>query len=372
MLQAVSVKVSVECPHCGNQMKASKENVGKRARCKQCDTMLTVVEDSLRMVSAVPCRTSSSASKPATSKKSRKIWGLIGLIAIIGILTPIFLNGDFSTFDLQDATPDKIKVRVAAKNLKPQKPAIFDNKLEDGAIDTSIDTLKQEYRNVLAGDKKYGGKRVIVSGIMSYSYTLGGTAAFTLVDPNTEEHILVYSPYVHSYNLGRDMDGLIISVAATCTSPDTHSSALSLTNAIILTPESEIERLVREKKNAQEAAAEADIVDDEAEVSAGPATVYSGSQEVLYKHPKYVYGKSQQMNVIFSFTGVCKQVAISRESINVMLENESGVVAKCRFRNRHRAKLEGLSVDSTISVHGRAYRCWRRSIELSSCVIVDK
>ena len=362
----------VECPNpgCDAVLTVSSKWIGKKGRCKKCNTPFAITEDTMGGPHVVPCpprKEVVTATKPK-KRRGRVVMFLLLLTALtMGALLAV------KQFDVKAETLGLAQENVAAPQEQPPVVVnpLLEEEIKQGAVRTSVSELVDDHANQISAMKQWDNKRVVVTGVIACTKkSLIDSGTPYLKDPETGQviqfHLTRYLPWVN-----HEANGFPIMIAANCKSTGKDPRLIMGT---VLTSDTEIMRMQTERAEANAAAEDARITQDEIEVRAGPATVFTGKHKSLALSENEKYQKSRQIrDVIVAFTGSCRQVRQSKNGFSVVMEDDSETTVTCHFRDRHRTELETLKKDQVITVHGRLSHLWQQmNIELSSCVIVNK
>lgn len=262
-----------------------------------------------------------------------------------------------------------------------------------------ITELLSVSRNILAAEKKYGGRELQIAGIIMGFAPLSNSV--TLVDPTDTEATLVchfgktsgdYQALRRLAGIGRnrsnnpieatfssldtvmtrDVSGMVVTLSGTYQTRDSYKW-IGLHDCTLLTPKEEIDQYIQKADADAKSAQEQAELDEETAILAAKAVIPQDNSEwgkaEFYSHDWDTFFETK----VVEFSGTLKRVqSNSGNRITVhftTLDGKMGV--ECDFRSRHRQRIEQLTPDATVTIRGRATMWNRRWVDLYPCVFVD-
>ena len=93
--------ITVACPNCGNQMRASVKHIGRKGRCSRCGNLVTIVASDDLERSALTLQDADAdetAQTPAGTEVNHVLAGLIGLVATLSLYIVFYLLARFGNY----------------------------------------------------------------------------------------------------------------------------------------------------------------------------------------------------------------------------------------------------------------------------------
>jgi len=87
----MATTITVVCPHCTNQMRASSDHIGQRGRCPSCKQLVTITQDDSGPSGAIVPANARKKSSTRTTDVPGWLAGLIGVAATLLVYLTVFL-----------------------------------------------------------------------------------------------------------------------------------------------------------------------------------------------------------------------------------------------------------------------------------------
>lgn len=360
---------TVYCPKCGTKGVVPEEYLGKRIQCSKCK----------KEFKAAPADTGKAAKidKQPKVKLSRKtMLTLCWVAAAVGIVWMIWPEVRKSDFGRQAERQIASFVKGLKNDNRQHEQMPDDNNppaAQEQVISVSIAELAADCKNELAAKEKYGGKRIEVTGQLTWKQEYAGmfpVQVMRLVDPNDKNSTIGCDRYLDPLKPSPELqkyEGLL-TVQGTCDGSD------KLKNCSILTTTDEMKRSIQAAE-AVEAATKLKAI-EEFEAGLLKATnlpLLSDQESVVSLHDRNVELqekiKAVKKNIDDSYA------VIVSTKLQAFLGGIREYTVECRFRSVYKNRLAKLLIGDPVvirgelDIHQASYG--GDTIILNHCVLVE-